>query len=711
MQISKIEVNNFRLLNKFKLTPEKDISLIIGKNNTAKTSLLTVLDKFLNYQKNKSFIFSDLNVNAQRKLKELIISTSAEQDTYEPIQISLRIYISYTDSDNIGRLSKVFVDLDPQNNTVVLSYEYELDYENLKKMKDDFASSKRRKDKTSPSNLPDEIVIDKFLNRGIKNYFNFTIKSIKLDHKTNTLDKNTYATFSQRDIEGIISFRYISAKREVSNKSNDSTLSQQLASIFKASENNDAMKDVINDFRCLLVESDQEIGKTYLDIFNDIAKVIEKFGGMTTGDTKIQIMSDLNPEELLKNNATVVYQHDKQNLPEHYNGLGYMNLFSILFELCSTLYLIRSSNDVIPCEVNLLFIEEPEAHTHPQMQYIFIRNIKRLIKEKLQRDDKLNVNLQCFISTHSSHIVANCDFDDIKYLKRQLSNLNVEAKNIRELQSLYEKEGKDGKASYRFLKQYLTINRSELFFTEKAVFVEGDTERILLPAMMKKLDLLFPSKTPLLSQNISIVDSAGSHLQIFSKFIEFIGLKSLIITDIDTYYIGTDEENKTISCPSSDPKAACTYNSALRFFHNRGENKDCEYFLKLDTPQKIVGYDTETSSWITKADGNLFTAYQYSVKGNYGGRSFEDTFIDENTPFIIAKCDKFKSLRSSHAKEFKKTPDPFALAQNGIKSKPAFALDLLIFDNETTTHPTDSLENTWCVPKYIKEGLEWLRTA
>ena len=51
-------------------------------------------------------------------------------------------------------------------------------------------------------------------------------------------------------------------------------------------------------------------------------------------------------------------------------------------------------------DINLLFIEEPEAHTHPQMQYVFIKNIKTLLSEG---KNGLN-NLQTVISTHSSHI-------------------------------------------------------------------------------------------------------------------------------------------------------------------------------------------------------------------------------------------------------------------------------------------------------------------
>lgn len=48
MKINKIKIENFRLLKNFQLDLENELSLVIGKNNCGKTSLLAVLDKFLN---------------------------------------------------------------------------------------------------------------------------------------------------------------------------------------------------------------------------------------------------------------------------------------------------------------------------------------------------------------------------------------------------------------------------------------------------------------------------------------------------------------------------------------------------------------------------------------------------------------------------------------------------------------------------------------
>lgn len=48
MFVKRIVVDNFRLLKNFSIDLQKELSLVIGKNNVGKTSLLVVLDKFIN---------------------------------------------------------------------------------------------------------------------------------------------------------------------------------------------------------------------------------------------------------------------------------------------------------------------------------------------------------------------------------------------------------------------------------------------------------------------------------------------------------------------------------------------------------------------------------------------------------------------------------------------------------------------------------------
>ena len=78
MKIIKIEIENFRLLKNFSIDLEKELSLVIGKNNTGKTSILTVLDKFLN-EKSK-FSYDDLNIDFKNELEGFIKSADVPDE-------------------------------------------------------------------------------------------------------------------------------------------------------------------------------------------------------------------------------------------------------------------------------------------------------------------------------------------------------------------------------------------------------------------------------------------------------------------------------------------------------------------------------------------------------------------------------------------------------------------------------------------------------
>ena len=72
MVIRQIQVKNFRLLKEFTMEMENELSLVIGKNNVGKTSLLVILDKFLNQGDRKGFQYNDFNLDFRCQLKDLI---------------------------------------------------------------------------------------------------------------------------------------------------------------------------------------------------------------------------------------------------------------------------------------------------------------------------------------------------------------------------------------------------------------------------------------------------------------------------------------------------------------------------------------------------------------------------------------------------------------------------------------------------------------
>lgn len=703
MKISAIEIKNFRLLTDFHLDLESDLSLVIGKNNTGKTSLLSALEKLV-AEKSK-VTFNDFNVELRDKLRSLISGTEAipNEKDYEPLGMELKLFITYNEEDDLGQVAPLIMSLAPEDNQIILGFEYKISHAQITSFHEDFQADK--------DNYEDDALL--YLSEKQQRYFgNITRKSyLSTDHKI-----YTDLTKEKIPLNEVISFRAISAKRNVTNKENDKTLSGQTAIIYKITEESEQQKDTVNLFKKTLRGADKNLSNIYQSMFSKLLNNVEKFGGLAQSETSLTIASTLQHRELLDGNTTVLYRHETHNLPEHFNGLGYMNLISMIFEIDLLMTAFRKSITERPSAINLLFIEEPEAHTHPQMQYVFIKNIKNLLSEGIKREDGQTVNLQTVITTHSSHIVAECDFDDIKYMKR--INGHVICRSLKDLKKEYEQDGEANQNNhFKFLKQYLTLNRAELFFADKVILVEGDTERILLPAMMKKLDQESPSEevAPLLSQNISIVE-VGAHSQIFEKFIRFLGIKTLILTDIDTGKTIPDLNNDrtpkldsqgnpkftTEKCPPNDPNVDHTTNNALCFFHKK-QRSDIKYFLDLEKSKKV--FSCTENTWAPNEKGNLFTAYQIEEEG-YRGRSFEDAFFSINKKLLGNDPASFPSLVAKHFNLYiQDNCSAFEFAEKGVDKKTTLAIDILL---NSQSNKTLSFLN-WKTPSYIAEGLEWLR--
>ncbi|TDE29306.1 ATP-dependent endonuclease [Flavobacterium ranwuense] len=696
MKINKIKIENFRLLKNFQLDLENELSLVIGKNNCGKTSLLAVLDKFLNQSDKTKFSFDDFNIDFKNEIKALVENPSENDDIFEQKGIKLKLFIEYNEEDNLSNVSRVMMDLDPNNNFIVLGFEYVLDFEKLNKLRIDYnefakkEALKIRKKKDDESKSLKDLFY--FLKANHQEYFVFARKSIEFDLSTNEENELNFIDLIKEkiSIKEIINFKFIRAKRDVSNKEADKTLSIQTSKIYTKTEASDEQQEAIDDFKDKLSDTDFVLSDIYSNLFKNVIEKVKIFGGVKKDDSIIEIVSTLQHRELLEGNTTVMYNHNESSLPEHYNGLGYMNLISMIFEIEILIQDFKNSKDEKPSDINLLFIEEPEAHTHPQMQYVFIKNIKELLKQGIKRDDGQSGELQSIISTHSSHIVSESNFDDIKYLKKNGNN-SVIAKNLKELKEEYKTNTKQ----YEFLKQYLTINRAEIFFADKAILIEGDTERILFPTLMKKYDIEEEKKhkslgtvdnsLPLLSQNISIIE-VGAYSQIFEKFIEFIGIKTLVITDLDT--IGLDDKK-------CEPSIGVNYsNDALSFFFNNPTLID----LKGFTIQNKT-FSNTTGLWNVDGNGKLCVVYQILENG-FNSRSFEDSFIHLNRDFITPIKNEFKGLKNRT--DFDNTANnAYQLAENCINKKTHFALDILY-------HSNDDFSN-WQIPGYIKEGLLWLK--
>ena len=76
---------------------------------------------------------------------------------------------------------------------------------------------------------------------------------------------------------------------------------------------------------------------------------------------------------------------DDRWLPDTYNGLGFKNFIYMVVEVLDLQARWKAEVEK-RAPLHLIFIEEPEAHLHTQLQQVFIRNILDLLKVHGEED-------------------------------------------------------------------------------------------------------------------------------------------------------------------------------------------------------------------------------------------------------------------------------------------------------------------------------------
>ncbi|MCU0082021.1 AAA family ATPase [Streptococcus danieliae] len=118
MEIKKIHVQNYRLLKDFTLDLKSELSLIVGKNNCGKTSVLSVLDKVFNRGSSNPLTWEDISIIHRKEIYEKVklISDISDKDLKPILGISLQIWIQYSELDSYQNIQGFMMDLNPDNN-------------------------------------------------------------------------------------------------------------------------------------------------------------------------------------------------------------------------------------------------------------------------------------------------------------------------------------------------------------------------------------------------------------------------------------------------------------------------------------------------------------------------------------------------------------------------------------------------------------------
>lgn len=470
MFLNYLQVINYKNLHKTRFSFVEGVNTIIGENDSGKSNAMTAIRLLLddtyyyNTKRLKESDFSDALSNW--KGHWIIISaifgkiTSVDKQTEVCAEIVpetenedfLKSYIK-SGNDNIGVIS-LFIR--PQKSirkklSDITDYsEFQRERNKIKLSDYEFYYTSRSQTDFTDADIYKEIVGD--LDNGICSNPDEDDDSI--------LGSKLYIS----DVQDHISVVFIDALRDVSNELN---------------KPRNPIRRIVDSIETLIEESEIDEIRTEIKQLNKSISEVEQVEIIGKKiNTKLLDMIGMvySPEIILQSglkddiNSLSRYLFMKPSRQDDIESLGLGHLNMIYMALKIVEYEVNRTRELI----NIMIIEEPEAHIHTHIQRTLF--------------DKLKVTkdyTQIIATTHSTHLSEVSDIRKVNILKSK-DNISISMQPNNGLDAFGQEKLKMDKLNLsECIERYLDAKRSVLLFSKGVMLVEGDGEEILIPNMIK----------------------------------------------------------------------------------------------------------------------------------------------------------------------------------------------------------------------------------
>lgn len=480
MYIKQFNIKNFRVFDEISLLFNKGVNIIIGENNSGKTTIIDALRICLGYGK------TDTNIYIQES--DLHLNPSDPNESNTEIQFDLIFEI---ESEIEKQCFNDFISQDselPELQTIQFHLKYTFEQNGRRRF---FKRSVWGGDNEGQQ-IPYEALQEIFYTYlGPLRDAVSGLKPYSYDNKTAQLF-NKLTKYRKGD-------NTINLSEEIKK-----SLAAKLYDVFESDE---------HDWKYILSE-----GKGKVNDHLEGTGILKKFPHIDMNYVGRKFSDIVRGIEIRRPIYTEPIKARLQKYFEIYqNGLGENNL---IFSSVVLGDLMNRCEDTELEIYNALLLEEPEAHLHPQYQNTFFEYLNTLTDR----------GLQIFITSHSPTITAKSDINNVKVLQRQSNSVKAFCFNI--LSGVdYTNDNR------KYLRKFLDTTKSQLFFASGAILVEGIAEAILLPILSRKF--LNPRKIDLEKHGIEIVNIGGVAFEHFAKLYnnddekKRLFSKCAIITDSD----------------------------------------------------------------------------------------------------------------------------------------------------------------------------------
>lgn len=727
MRLHSFRISNFRRLKDVRIDLDPTTSVFVGSNNSGKTSATHIFQTFLGAARER-FSVHDFSADCWAVFDEIGSSDPPPEKMLPTIVLDLWFEIQEGD---IHRVIPLLPSLDwdgvpvglrlkfaPRDQAELLAHFHEA--------KNKAAKFADQKEDGAPGFHPWPETLTDYLKKRLNDEYKIFYYVLDYsDFEKDLKEKPDYTPHELGDstetgatvIKSLLRVDFLHAQRhlsDVESRGRAEDLSKRLNRFYdrnlqKYDDDFDAVKSLAN--------SEAQLNAHLSKVFEPTLKSLNALGYPGFADPHLVIKSAFDPESILTRHASVHYAlrdpgkpsaTESLTLPDKYNGLGFKNLIYMVVELLDFHQRWADEEEDRPL-LHLIFIEEPEAHLHVQLQQVFIRKIMEI----LPSDDAFLTQL--VVTTHSPHIIYE-DFRPIRYFRRFSGTNGGHYSDVLNLSDFTAAE--NNKDTRDFLLQYMKLTHCDLFFADAAVLVEGNVERLLLPLMIDK------EAPQLRSCYLSILELGGAFAHLFRNLIHFLGLTTLVITDLDSVLapvekVSTADDGHTSGGAESEDDdqadsadggglGACRVDTPSAVTSNQTL---VQWLPKLNRICDLLAANTDAKGHTPTATepAKVRIAYQTRQPVSWkaetqdlAGRTFEDAFAYENLEWCQDLGRKTLHLRVVTKKS---SPQLAEVAENifcrvsgSSFNKTDFALALMMM-------PQDK----WKVPRYIADGLHWLK--
>ena len=167
-------------------------------------------------------------------------------------------------------------------------------------------------------------------------------------------------------------------------------------------------------------------------------------------------------------------------------------------------------------ESDVLVVDEPELHLHPQFQLFFMNEIRKVSEN--------NPDRVFFLITHSPY------FLDLRFARDILGVVVCHVNRVPT--SIDELDEKDETLLRRFLPRFNTYHK-QFFFSDNQIFVEGYTDQQMFT------NLLCCLEDQMGIAGTGVIDVGGKdELGVFFTVCSLLGTDGRIVTDLDSLFAG-----------------------------------------------------------------------------------------------------------------------------------------------------------------------------